>query len=124
MDLELGGKVAIVTGGSKGIGRATAIRFVEEGASVLICARGKEALAETAALARKVENGAIETIRADLGKIDDLRKVAARCVEKFGSAVQAAQWDHILLRSSQGTLKLDLCNLFDLERSIGEDHPR
>ncbi len=39
--------------------------------------------------------------------------VRGRCIEKFGSAVQAAQWDHILLRSSQGTLKLDLCNLFD-----------
>jgi Pup amidohydrolase len=39
--------------------------------------------------------------------------VRGRCVEKFGSSVQAAQWDHILLRSSQGTLKLDLLNLFD-----------
>jgi proteasome accessory factor A len=39
--------------------------------------------------------------------------VRGRCIEKFGSAVQAAQWDHILLRSTQGTLKLDLCNLFD-----------
>jgi hypothetical protein len=39
--------------------------------------------------------------------------VRGRCVEKFGSAVQAAQWDHILLRGSQGTIKLDLCNLFD-----------
>jgi proteasome accessory factor A len=39
--------------------------------------------------------------------------VRGRCIEKFGSAVQAAQWDHILLRSTGGTLKLDLCNLFD-----------
>ena len=39
--------------------------------------------------------------------------VRGRCVEKFGSAIQAAQWDHILLRGSQGTIKLDLCNLFD-----------
>jgi NAD(P)-dependent dehydrogenase (short-subunit alcohol dehydrogenase family) len=84
MDLQLGGKVAIVTGGSKGIGRATAIRLVEEGASVLVCARGKEALDETAAWCRHVENGAIETLQADLGKIEDLQRVAARCVEKFG----------------------------------------
>lgn len=39
--------------------------------------------------------------------------VRGRCIEKFGSAVQAAQWDHILLRATRGTLKLDLCNLFD-----------
>jgi hypothetical protein len=39
--------------------------------------------------------------------------VRGRCIEKFGSSVQAAQWDHILLRGTQGTIKLDLCNLFD-----------
>src|ERR1700694_3815246 len=87
MDLGLEGKVAIVTGGSKGIGRATAIRLVEEGASVMVCARGKEALDETGALAAKARKNAptrIETIQADLGKIEDLRRVASRCVEHFG----------------------------------------
>jgi proteasome accessory factor A len=39
--------------------------------------------------------------------------VRGRCVEKFGSAVEATQWDYILLRGSYGTIKLDLCNLFD-----------
>ncbi len=39
--------------------------------------------------------------------------VRGRCVERFGSSIQAAQWDHLLLKSSRGTLKLDLCNLFD-----------
>jgi len=39
--------------------------------------------------------------------------VRGRCIEKFGSEVQAAQWDHILLRGAHGTIKVDLCNLFD-----------
>jgi proteasome accessory factor A len=39
--------------------------------------------------------------------------VRGRCIEKFGAAVQATQWDHILLRGAQGTIKLDLCNLFE-----------
>jgi proteasome accessory factor A len=39
--------------------------------------------------------------------------VRGRCIEKFGSFVQAAQWDHLLLRGTHGTIKLDLCNLFD-----------
>ena len=47
MDLGLKGKRVIVTGGSKGIGRATALTFAEEGADVAICARGAEALEVT-----------------------------------------------------------------------------
>ncbi len=46
MRLELEGKIVIVTGGSKGIGRATALGFLAEGASVLVCARGQESRAE------------------------------------------------------------------------------
>ena len=44
MELGLQGKVAIVTGGSKGIGRATALGLAQEGANVAICARGVEDL--------------------------------------------------------------------------------
>jgi proteasome accessory factor A len=42
--------------------------------------------------------------------------VRGRCIERFGSFVQAAQWDHILLRGTRGTIKLDLCNLFDPQK--------
>ena len=49
MDLGLAGKNAIVTGGSRGIGRASALEFANEGANVAICARGEEALQSTAA---------------------------------------------------------------------------
>src|SRR5262249_17263180 len=42
--------------------------------------------------------------------------VRGRCIERFGSAVQAAQWDHLLLRGTRGTIKLDLCNLFDPQK--------
>ncbi len=84
MELGLSGKVAIVTGGSKGIGRATAIGIVAEGGSVLACARGKEALDETAALARRNESGRVETFQADLTRIDDVKRVVARCIDLFG----------------------------------------
>ncbi len=47
MDLGLKGKHAIITGGSKGIGRSIALNLAEEGVNVAICARGKDALKKT-----------------------------------------------------------------------------
>ncbi len=49
MDLGLTGKNVVVTGGSRGIGRATALEFAREGANVAICARGRDALEATRA---------------------------------------------------------------------------
>ncbi|MEK7875715.1 MAG: SDR family NAD(P)-dependent oxidoreductase, partial [Pseudomonadota bacterium] len=48
MQLSLKGKVAAVTGGSEGIGRATALRLAELGAKVAVCARRTEVLEKTA----------------------------------------------------------------------------
>jgi 3-oxoacyl-[acyl-carrier protein] reductase len=47
MQLGLAGKIAIVTGGSMGIGKITALALAQEGVQVAICARGTEALQET-----------------------------------------------------------------------------
>lgn len=84
MQLGLEGKVAIVTGGSKGIGQATALGLIAEGASVLACARGKEALEETVRLAGDKSEGRIVGMQADLTQGQAIKDVVARCVEVFG----------------------------------------
>ena len=83
MELGLAGKVAIVTGGSKGIGRATALGFLAEGASVLICARGQAALDEVVAAAGPAAHGRLETCVADLTDGAAIKQVVRRCQDLF-----------------------------------------
>ena len=71
MDLGLQGKNVVVTGGSKGIGRATALAFADEGANVAICARGADALEQTrqALVAKGVKVYAASCDVADAGQL-------------------------------------------------------
>jgi len=66
MDLGLQNKVALVTASSRGLGRAVALRLAREGAHVVICARGKDSLQETADVIRRArgENALQETADA------------------------------------------------------------
>lgn len=81
----LDGKVAIVTGGSKGIGRAIAETYVREGAKTVITARGKEALDKAVdEIAAKNYPGEIIGVIADSSKKDDAVHAFDVCIEKFG----------------------------------------
>lgn len=84
MDLGLTGKVAIVTGGSKGIGKATAVELAREGASVVICARGAEALAEAEDEIRASAPGDVLAVTADVTSPVDIRAVVETTVARFG----------------------------------------
>jgi 3-oxoacyl-[acyl-carrier protein] reductase len=84
MDLGLGGKIAIVTGGSKGIGQAVALTFLREGASVLVCARGQQALDETLAAAGPDGARRIAAVAADLTRGEGVEAVVERCQAIYG----------------------------------------
>ena len=66
MDLELKGKTALVTGGSKGIGRAVAMTLAREGARVAICSRKAADLEAAAAEIRRATRGDVVALPADL----------------------------------------------------------
>jgi 3-oxoacyl-[acyl-carrier protein] reductase len=85
MDLGLRGKVAIITGGSKGIGFETACQLVNEGAKVAICGRGKEALMEAAARVHQKNGQEIYPIQADVSKPEDCKKLIEETYSHYGS---------------------------------------
>jgi 3-oxoacyl-[acyl-carrier protein] reductase len=86
MDLGLTGKVAIVTGASRGLGLASAQALAAEGAHVVVCARGAEHLQAAAVdLATRATGGAqVLAIAADLSNEDGVRSVIDGAVKRFG----------------------------------------
>ncbi|PYS79726.1 MAG: short-chain dehydrogenase [Acidobacteria bacterium] len=83
MARDLEGRVALVTGATSGIGRATALRFAEAGARVALVGRSGETLKEVAGRARERGGEAVE-VRADVTVEEDARRAVAEAVEKFG----------------------------------------
>jgi 3-oxoacyl-[acyl-carrier protein] reductase len=86
MDLELAGKVAIVTGSTRGLGLAIARALLEEGCTVTICARGDARLGEATAELRQLSGGndRVLGIQADLATDKGVADVVFRTVETFG----------------------------------------
>ena len=84
MDLKLNGKVALITGGSQGIGLATAVEFAREGIDVVICARRQELLDEAVAEINKVTGRLVLALSADVSKASDIDRVVDSVITKYG----------------------------------------
>lgn len=84
--MRLDGRAAVVTGGSQGLGLAVAGAFVAEGADVLICGRGQEALDEASAClsARTRPGRRVLSAAADVSRPDDSERLVSTALHAFG----------------------------------------
>jgi len=82
--MRLKDKVAIITGGAKGMGRVSVLRFLEEGAKVAVADVDEKGLFETVRLGKEISEYVIG-IKVDLTKEEEVKKLVDKTVETFGT---------------------------------------
>ncbi len=116
MDLGLKGKVAIVTGSSRGIGRSIALGLAEEGCRVVLTARHEEPLQQVAEEAR-ARGGEVLAVAADLTRGEGVEQVVRETVTAFGrvdvlvnnlGGSRGGRFDETSTEEFQETLDLNL----------------
>ncbi len=81
--MELHDKIAVVTGGGRGIGRAIALAYAREGAELVLAARSKEALEETKAMVEALGRRAL-VVPTDIRQEESVRELAEQTISAFG----------------------------------------
>lgn len=95
MSTILQGKVAVITGGSKGIGKAIALALASEGARIAICGRDELALKQTRQELEEKLRADVVAVKANLVKANDIRRFVESVVKKF-------DWIDILVNNAGG----------------------
>jgi 3-oxoacyl-[acyl-carrier protein] reductase len=83
MEANLHGRVAVITGGSKGIGRAIAVRMAQSGADVAMLARTPETLEEARVIVSKTAKGRVHVFPCDVRKAEDIAAAYADVMKTF-----------------------------------------
>lgn len=105
-------RIAIVTGASRGIGRAIALELAREGATVVIAARSRAALDGVAAEAEAIGAPATLAVDADLARAGEPERVVAAAIERFGGV-------DILVNNAGATKRGDFLALADADHLDG-----
>lgn len=95
MDLGITGKIALVAASSQGLGKAVALGLAQEGAKVVICARGQEKLKAAQEEIQSVTGAEILAVQADLTKYDDMKNMVGATIKRFRTI-------HILVNNAGG----------------------
>jgi 3-oxoacyl-[acyl-carrier protein] reductase len=98
MDLGLEGRVALVTGASKGIGKNIALGLANEGVDVVLLARGKDALEQAAEEIHAATGVRVLAVPCDMRDMDQVNAAAAAAKARFGTV-------HILVNNAGGPIK-------------------
>lgn len=124
--MTLQGKVAVVTGGSRGIGRAVAAVLAREGAVITLCARDRVLLEKVAAELESLGAQAL-AVQADVTRASEVEQMIGACVERFGQVdilVNNAgiTRDNLLLRMKDeewdAVLSVNLKGVFQCTRAV------
>jgi len=82
--MELKGKNAIITGASRGIGKAVALKLAKEGVNVVIAARNQQTLDEAVADIQSQAQGKVIGVSTDVSQLDDLKRLHQTTIDEFG----------------------------------------
>ena len=124
---DLTGRVALVTGGSRGLGKAMARAYAEHGAQVLICSRGEDELKGAAAEIGAGLNTRVEWMTADLADRQEPQRVADEALKRFGrvdvlvniaGGNQPQRVDQITDEAWDRIIELNLSGIMRLTRAV------
>jgi 3-oxoacyl-[acyl-carrier protein] reductase len=101
------GKVAVVTGGGRDIGRAISVKLAKEGAKVVVNYHSSEAKANETIAEIKAFGGEAIAVKADVSNLADIQSLKAKTVEAFGNKV------HILVNNAGGLFARKTLQEFD-----------
>ena len=132
---RLAGKMAVITGGGTGIGRAIALAFVREGAKVAVAGRRREKLEETLAILKQ-EGGEALAVECDVTKAADTERVVKAAEDYFGKVnvlvnnagalsvstvetISEADWDRVMATNVKGPFLMSRAVLPGMRRAGG-----